>query len=95
MKNDWQPIETAPKDVMIDVWCVPPEDSDFEPEMGGVRLTNVSWYEADEIFPHTGWVRFCDDGNLDLVEGETSGESECFLPPWIPTHWMPLPKRPE
>ncbi len=94
--DGWQPIEAAPKDgTPIDIWCVPPEGSDFEPENGGVRLTAVTWHEAGDIFPHTGWTRCCDDGHWDLVEGEVEADSECLLPPWKPTHWMPLPAEPE
>lgn len=30
---EWQPIETAPKngDILIDIWCVPPDGCDFQP----------------------------------------------------------------
>lgn len=86
------PMETAPRDgTLIDVWCIPPEGSTFEPEEGGIRLTDVSWHIANEIFPHTGWVRLMDDGNFDLVEGEPS--SEYGLPPWEPVRWMPSTRR--
>lgn len=87
----WQPIETAPKDgTLIDVWCEPPFPDCEHP---GVRLTDVSWHEADEVFPHTGWIRMTDIGNFDLLEsGPTCVEG---LPAWLPIFWMSLPIPPE
>lgn len=92
MMSGWQPIETAPKDELIDLWCVPPTDSDFSPEDGGIRLTDCSWHEADNIFPKTGWVRVLDDGYWDIVEGAAA--SSFGLPTWVPTHWQPRPEPP-
>lgn len=88
---EWQPIETAPKgrDDLIDVWCVDPEgEVDLK-----TRLTDVFWYVADEIVPHTGWARIADDGTVDFVEQDSSGP--CSLPAWKPVYWMPLPQPPE
>ena len=94
--TEWQKIETAPKDeTLIDLWCVLPEDDDidFMPEKGGIRLTDCSWHTADDIFPHTGWVRATDDGDLDLVSGPPT--CPLGLPTWEPTHWMPRPEPPQ
>jgi len=87
-ENDWQPIETAPKDgSLVDLWCMPPADVDFESK--GIRLPSSIWYDADDIFSYTGWVRVCDDGNYDLVEGPPC-EWLCGLPPWTPVLWKPI-----
>jgi hypothetical protein len=88
--GQWLDIESAPKgrDDLIDVWCIDPDgESDLE-----TRLTDVFWHVADEIIPQTGWARITDDGEVDFVESEPRGQ--CGLPPWKPTHWMPLPAPP-
>ena len=89
---DWQPIETAPKDAFIDVWCIPHDLEECQPLNGGVRLTEVHWHDGDETIPESGWCRVCDDGFVDFIEEGPS--SECGLPPWKPVYWMPLPKPP-
>ena len=79
----WQPIETAPKDDMIIVYC-PPEDAKFEFFEGeGAEMVDdpkpafigcAQWFEYDCGFGVFGihWL------------GDTSQ----------PTHWMPLPAPP-
>lgn len=90
--TEWQTIDTAPKDgTLIDLWCVPPVMGEFS--VRGVRLTDCAWHEADDIFPFTGWTRMQDDGHRDLVEGKPTNQNG--LPPWQPTHWMPLPEPPK
>ena len=88
----WQPIETAPRDRIIDLWCVPHDDCDFEPLDDGIRLTDVLWHDADEHSDKTGWMRVCDDGNWDFVEYPAC--TPLGLPPWKPTHWMDIPDGP-
>jgi len=90
--DGWRTIESAPRDCGIDLWCIPPDDADFVPEQGGVRLCDASWHEADEIFPHTGWVRLTDDGDMDLIDAPPT--CALGLPRWVPTHWRPLPPPP-
>ena len=85
----WEPIKSAPKDPdkLSDIWCVPPDGDSFTPERGGIRLTDVYW-----SFENSGWARLCDDGDEDLIE---SGPTcPLGLPPWTPTHWMPVPDPP-
>ena len=87
----WLPIADAPRDGnLIDLWCVPPDDSEFEPTNGGIRLTG-SWHDSNDIFPHTGWVRVMDDGNWDLINSPPL--TLHGLPRWIPIYWRaePLP----
>ncbi len=87
---DWQPIETAPRDgALVDLLCGDPAGvSNIS-----IRLTDCAWHEADEIFPHTGWVRICDDGSWDLVEADAT--CQFGLPAWKAEHWMPLPEPPK
>lgn len=83
----WRPIETAPKDgTLVDLWCVDPA-GEFVPEGGGIRLTDCGW---DDV---SGWTRIMDDGDEDIVQDWV--DNPLGLPPWKPTHWMPLPEPPE
>jgi hypothetical protein len=89
LQAGWQPIETAPKDgTVIDVLA----EHEGEHETNRIRLTNISWHNANEIFPRTGWIRITDDGNWDLVDSPPT--CPMGLPQWTPTHWMPLPALP-
>jgi len=87
-EREWRPIETAPRDGrLIDVSCI-----DFYEGEHRIRLTDVAWHEANDAFPHTGWIRVTDDGNYDLVEEPPF--SPLGLPAWKITHWQPLPPPP-
>lgn len=101
MKPEWQPIETAPKDIPILGWCVHEADPYHEAD------TNyLTTYRAHcESFSHA------DDG-LNIIEwggefDERSSDPELdggYIPAWWfvtgwefekpanPTHWMPLPE---
>jgi hypothetical protein len=80
--GEWQPIETAPKDgKVIDVWI----DGEFPR-----RRADVSWREPtdSELWVHGG----------DTIETPDATWHDCFGPlgkSEQPTHWMPLPERPE
>ena len=81
--NDWQPIETAPKDgTGMDVLC---ELIGREDEFKHVRFTDVSWNTGN--LGGVGWFRVLDDGDWEYLE---AGDI-----PWRLTHWMPLPEPPE
>lgn len=97
--NEWQPIETAPKDRPIIGWCVHSADPYWLDD--GKRLTPYG--------SHAEGLRHVDDGAHVLVWGGEYSENDwemginCHVPAyWFqngsdyevvanPTHWMPLP----
>ena len=83
----WQPIESAPKDVLVMVYIPPQKDDDPE----SVRIdfdfidTGIAedyWYNHGENYEH-----FC---CVAKPEGSIGPKEKA---PY--THWMPLPKAPE
>lgn len=87
-QNEWQPIETAPKDGTIILVF-------YKNELGKGRITRASWFGLDEIeswedpdqsepdwYERSEVYEELEDGMISPVLGE-------------PTHWMPLPKAPE
>ena len=81
---EWQPIETAPNDGMIVVYC-PPEDAKFEFFEGeGTEMVD------DPKPAFVGCAQWCED------ECEFAIFS-FFWPGDLsqPTHWMPIPDPPE
>lgn len=83
----WEPVSTAPKDRMIDVWCVWPDEADSPPycPRNGIRFTDVAWLES-------GWFRMLDDGDYDFIEEDSTNPLGC--PAWTITHWMDIPDSP-
>ena len=81
---EWQPIETAPKDGVIIVYC-PSEDAKFEYFEGeGEEMVD------DPKPAFIGCAEWCED----------ECEFVIFSFHWLsytsqPTHWMPLPPPPE
>ena len=87
-QNEWQPIDTAPKDGAIILVL-------YKNELKKNRIVRASWFDTDDIEQwedpdqsEPGWYERSEvyeeleDGMVSPVMGE-------------PTHWMPLPKTPE
>ena len=76
MANQWQPIETAPKDGTHILVCEAPTENDGD---FGLFVQRASWWSdgPDDPDPE-GWVVYC-----SLVK-----EPRVFFEP---THWMPIP----
>lgn len=78
----WQPIETAPKDKGILL-----TDGDNLACLG-------CWHDGTWVF----WEGDCDDESVFLPESprrDVSVELNGWVPPYGPTHWMPLPAPPK
>lgn len=78
MTSDWRPIEIAPKDKRILLFCdriIP-------------CIATGHWYSDERkiddavAYRTNGW----------LIDGM---DHPCNMAPFIPTHWMPLPKPPQ
>lgn len=101
--NDWQPIETAPKDKPILAWCDHEADPYVDDEKSG-RLTIYGAHAEGLSHADTGlhilvWGGGYDDrsyfepngGNLPDWWFVAGSEFECAA---NPTHWMALPAPP-
>lgn len=100
--SDWQPIETAPKDAPILAYCNHEADPYFLPNG---NLTLYGAHCEGMGYAETGIHIIEFGGGFDdrTYEEPNAGN----LPDWWfvvgwefekaanPTHWMPLPKRPE
>jgi len=84
--DDWQPIETAPRDgTVIDLGCVNDMDREHENESHGyrygfVRFTDCRWHTE-----YTQVPRWVDRSTEETIEDNG----------WRATHWMPLPEPPK
>lgn len=83
----WQPIETAPKDVLVMVYT-PPQEGDY-PESVRIEFDHIDsgiaedyWFAHGEHYEH-----FC---CVAKPEGSIGPKEKA---PY--THWMPLPPPPE
>lgn len=87
MKQEWQPIETAPKDgqrILIGWW----EDPDHESWQARAAYWEdafeCAWSEEiEDNLPVAAWT---DDAVASFAYEETHS--------YQPTHWMPLPEPP-
>lgn len=83
---EWQPIETAPKDVLVMVYT-PPQTTDW-PDAIRIGFDYIDsgiaedyWYNHGEDYEH-----FC---CVSKPEGSTGPKEKALY-----THWMPLPPPP-
>jgi hypothetical protein len=78
--NDWQPIETAPKDgTPIDVW------------LGNAEQSDIDFYCNDGTKRSTGWSFRHGQFRPAAVGVPSLDRITVFVEP---THWMPLPEPP-
>jgi len=79
--NEWQPIETAPKDgTMVSLY--------------GICAGEINGIAPEPTGPHTG--AWC-GGKSDYAGDDwwSLDEGECYAIWCKPTHWMPLPEPPK
>ncbi len=89
---DWQPIETAKHEVVVDLWC----------ELRAIDDKGQAYTKAALRWPNCKYETM-GDGNKSWVsrhldDNRGSGTIVTHLSEtglrWIPTHWMPLPTAP-
>lgn len=102
--SDWQPIETAPKDIPILAWCDHEADPYFENEETGRLTLYAAHGEVDRSHAPTGFHIIEWGGAFDSRTFEDPNDA--WMPDWWfvvgshfevaanPTHWMPLPAPP-
>jgi hypothetical protein len=80
----WRPIETAPKGVYVDLWCIGPDsDVDF-------YCSNAKKVKGKPLrHGRATHYKLCDDGQWRNNHGFGYPLSI------TPTHWMPLPEPPK
>ena len=80
---EWQPIETAPKNVVVDLWCV-----DVSSDISFYCATPIKLKAGLAAGRATDW-KLGDDGKWRSSHG-------LGYPLVVkPTHWQPLPEPPQ
>lgn len=80
----WQPIETAPKDGTHIFLCIPDWDYEQTPKVP-TQVVTEGWWDP-EMYPNGEWR---------VVTLPSHGCDCCSFSNQEPTHWMPLPPKPE
>lgn len=89
MDNDWQPIETAPRDGTPLLLYVPGCNS-WNRKRGMPDIMTGIWDDGYSQMD-AGWY-----GDLGDIDHGYESTGACFEHIRLsPTHWMPLPKPPE
>lgn len=89
MSDRWNPIDTAPKDRLIDLWIVPPAKL----LNAGRRVTGCRWSGYSKSWVQgvenvTGRWGIDDEGNRCCYPQDTSDKA------FRATHWMDTPEPP-
>ena len=83
--NEWQPIETAPKDgtgVLVHNNYAPGLASGKSESCDDINTVVAAWWANEDDKENGEWMCYMD----------SPCEPEC---PFEPTHWMPLPEPPK
>lgn len=83
-RDQWQPIESAPKDgTPVDLWC----KRSWNPPQTHQRSTDMYWCTTMKC-----WRKL---KNLHFVDHMWNPPKSKYENRLIPTHWMPLPEPPD
>lgn len=83
--NNWQPIETAPRDgTLIDLWIINQDNDNF-------RITDAYWNKYDNAW-WAPYKNYGEGGKAETSYKNTKTGNEMFEKA---THWMPLPEPPQ
>lgn len=84
--TEWRPIESAPKDGTHILLLVPDYDYDEEPKRPLTRVIE-GWWGDDPFWANTE--------NWEVATLPSHGCDCCSTSNQTPTHWMPLPEKPQ